>query len=275
MEKKIAVAALSLLLAFGPVASGFATGSVAHGDISVFKGGQLADKLSGQNPVEEGSLMVCDGKCMIKSEGVSLVAANQAKFAIRNEESVFNLYVRSGEVNYVINDNTRRIAFHTPGGTYSVAEVIFNASSSPAVRGSVVVTETGETEITVTEGRLVFATADGMKAVDANNKIVLAIAEVAGAAGAASAGATGAGIGTGVLVTGAIVSAVAVGVVASNDGSGDSAPAAPAVSAPATPTPGAPTPSVAPAPRVPAPSIVTPPPVITPPDEDDPASPSF
>jgi len=244
MKKKIAVAALSLLLAFGPVASSFATGSVAHGDISVFKGGQLADKLSGQNPVDEGSLMVCDGKCMIKSEGVSLVAANQAKFAIQNEESVFNLYVRSGEVNYVINDNTRRIAFHTPGGTYSIAEVVFNASSSPVVRGSVVVTESGETEITVTEGRLVFATADGMKAVDANNKIVLAIADVAGAAGAASAGVSGAGIGTGVLVTGAFVSAVTLtGVVAPNDtGGGTTAPASAGSVSPTAPA----SPNVAP-----------------------------
>ena len=242
MKKKIAVAALSLLLAFAPVASGFATGSVSHGDISVFKGGQLADKLSGQNPVEEGSLMVCDGKCMIKSEGVSLVATDQAKFAIQNEDSVFNLYVRSGEVNYVINDNTRKIAFHTPGGTYSVAEVVFNASSSPVVRGSVVVTEAGETEITVTEGRLVFATADGMKAVDANHKIVLAIAEVAG--GAVAAG-TGAGIGAGVIAAGAFATAVvATGVVATNDngGGGSASPAAPstpAVSAPAAPAPAA------------------------------------
>jgi len=258
MKKKIAVAALSLLLAFGPVASSFATGSVGHGDISVFKGGQLADKLSGQNPVEEGSLMVCDGKCMIKSEGVSLVAADQAKFAIQNEDSVFNLYVRSGEVNYVINDNSRKIAFHTPGGTYSVAEVVFNASSSPVVRGSVVVTEAGETEITVTEGRLVFATTDGMKAVDANHKIVLAIAEVAG--GAAAAGA-GAGIGTGVIAAGAFVGAVvATGVVATNDG-GDGAPAlVPAVSVPATPATPA-TPAVS---RPPAPIVRPPVPAVSP-----------
>ena len=225
MKKKITVAALALLITCAPVASSFAAGSVAHGDISVFKGGQLADKLSGQNPVAEGSLMVCDGKCMIKSEGISLVATDQAKFAIQNEESVFNLYVRSGEVKYVINDNSRKIAFHTPGGTYSVAEVVFNASSSSVVRGSVVVTEAGETEITVTEGRLVFATADGMKTVDANHKIVLAIAEVeAGATAGASAGtaaATGTGIGTGVLVTGAVVGAVVVAAVVVDNNNDD------------------------------------------------------
>ena len=217
MKKKFAVAALGLLLAFGTTTSVFAAGSVAHGDISVFKGGELADKLSGQNPVEEGSLMVCDGKCMIKSKGISLVAADKAKFAIQNEDSVFNLFVRSGKVDYVINDNARKIAFHTPEGTYTVADVIFNASSSPVVRGSVQVSATGETEIEVTEGRLVFATGDGMKAVDAHNKIVLAVVPAAGAGAGA-----GAGIGTGTIVGGALVAtAVVVGTVVVIDNNND------------------------------------------------------
>ncbi len=174
MKKKIAVVALSLLMAFNTVGSAFAVGSVAHGDLSVYKSGKLADKLSGQNPVDEGSLLVCDGKCMVKSEGISLVAADQAKFAIQNEEDAFNLFVRGGTINYVITDNSRKIAFHTPDGSYSVAEVIFNAESSSVVRGYVQVNDKGQTEIAVTEGRMVFATADGMKPVDANHKIVLA-----------------------------------------------------------------------------------------------------
>lgn len=175
MKKKIAIAGLATLIAMGSMTSCFASGSIGHGNMSVFQGDQLVDKLSGQNPIAESSLLVCDGKCMVKSEGISLVATDQAKFAIQNENSVFNLYVRSGKVDYVINDNTRKIAFHTPEGTYTVADVIFNAGSSPVVRGSVQVSETGETEIEVTEGRLVFATGDGVKAVDANNKIVLAV----------------------------------------------------------------------------------------------------
>ena len=102
MKKKIAVTALAMLFAFSTTSSCLAAGSIAHGDLSVYKSGQLADKLSGQNPVDEGSLMVCDGKCMIKSEGISLVATDQAKFAIQNEESVFNLYVRDGQLNFII-----------------------------------------------------------------------------------------------------------------------------------------------------------------------------
>jgi len=245
MKKKIAIAALGMLMTMGSTTV-LASGSIGHGNMSVFQGEQLVDKLSGQNPIAESSLLVCDGKCMIKSQGISLVAADQAKFAIQNEESVFNLYVRSGKVDYVISDNARKIAFHTPEGTYTVADVIFNASSSPVVRGSVQVSASGETEIEVTEGRLVFATGDGMKTVDANNKIVLAVLPAAGAAGA---GAAGAGIGTGVIVGGSLVAAAAVVttvvVVDNNNKSDDPAPVAAATPTPAASTPAPSTPPVA------------------------------
>lgn len=222
MKKEIVIAGLATLIAMGSMTSCFASGSIGHGNMSVFQGDQLVDKLSGQNPIAESSLLVCDGKCLVKSKGISLVAADQAKFAIQNEDSVFNLYVRSGKVDYVISDNSRKIAFHTPEGTYTVADVIFNAGSSPVVRGSVQVSDSGETEIEVTEGRLVFATGDGVKAVDANNKIVLAVIPAAGA------GAAGAGLSTGAIVGGSLVAAAVVVttvVVVDNNSSsgGDSA----------------------------------------------------
>jgi hypothetical protein len=178
MNKAVLATAFGLMLSVSTMATLATAGSVGHGDFGVYKGGQLADKLSGQNPIDEGALLVCDGKCMIKSEGVSLVAADQAKLAIRNEAKAFNLFLREGNVNYTITSNARQIAFHTPQGTYTTAEVIFNAAANPVVRGYARVNADGATEIGVEEGRLVFATADGMKTVDANQKIVLAVSEV-------------------------------------------------------------------------------------------------
>ena len=170
-------AALSVVISFSAVNVGFAAGgSIGHGNLSVYKSGELVSKLTGQNPIEDGSLLVCDGKCMIKSEGISLVAGDQSKVAVTNEENTFKLYLKEGKVDYIINSNVRTISFYTPQGTYTVAEVVFNAGSKSAVKGTVEVDSKGKTEITVTEGRMVFATADGMKTVDANNKIVLAVA---------------------------------------------------------------------------------------------------
>jgi hypothetical protein len=169
--------ALAAVIALGSVNVGFAAGgSIGHGNLSVYKNGELVSKLTGQNPIQDGSLLVCDGKCMIKSEGISLIAGDNAKVAVTNEEKTFKLYVKEGKVDYIINSNVRTISFYTPQGTYTVAEVVFNAGNQSAVKGTVEVDSKGKTEITVTEGRMVFATADGMKTVDANNKIVLAVA---------------------------------------------------------------------------------------------------
>lgn len=171
----VRVVALTAVLSLATINMGFASGgSIGHGDISVYKNGVVVNKLSGQNPVEDSMLMVCDGKCMVKSDGISVLAADQAQIAISNETDTFNLYVKEGSVDYVINNNARKIAFYTPEGSYTVAEVVFNADSGSVVKGTVAVASDGSTEISVTEGRMVFATADGMKAVDANNKIVLA-----------------------------------------------------------------------------------------------------
>ena len=177
MKKRFLKAvALSAVLALSTANIAFAAGgSIGHGNLSVYKEGKLVSKLTGQNPIEDGALLVCDGKCMIKSEGISLITADDANVAVTNEENTFRLYVKEGRVDYIINSNVRTIAFHTPQGTYTVAEVVFNAGKQSAVKGTVEVDSTGHTEITVTEGRMVFATADGMKTVDANQKIVLAV----------------------------------------------------------------------------------------------------
>jgi hypothetical protein len=168
------VVALTAALSLTTMNMAFAGGSIGHGNISVYKDNTLVSKLSGQNPIEDGALLVCDGKCMLKSEGISVIAADKSKIAVKNETDTFRLYVKEGIVDYVINSNARKIAFYTPQGTYTVAEVVFNASSTPVVKGRVVVDSEGNTEISVNEGRMVFATSEGMKTVDANHKIVLA-----------------------------------------------------------------------------------------------------
>jgi hypothetical protein len=236
--------ALSAALALGSANVAFAAGgSIGHGNLSVYKDGQLVSKLTGQNPIEDGALLVCDGKCMIKSEGISLITANDANVAVTNEENTFRLYVKEGRVDYIISSNVRTIAFHTPQGTYTVAEVVFNAGKQSAVKGTVEVDSTGHTEITVTEGRMVFATADGMKTVDANQKIVLAVTPAAGAS-------TGPLLAVGAaLVAGAVI---AIADDSDSDGTGVAAPppATPPAAAPPRPpavAPPRPTPPASPA----------------------------
>ncbi len=226
MKKSILRATtLAAILSICTVNAGFAAGgSIAHGNLAVYKNGQLVSKLIGKNPIEDGSLLVCDGKCMIKSEGISLIATDESSVAVTNEDNTFKLYVKEGRVDYIISSNVRTISFYTPQGTYTVAEVIFNAGSQSVVRGTVEVDSTGKTEITVSEGRMVFATADGMKTVNANQKIILAVAPPAG--GQAVSGQ--AGTATPFLIPGGIIVAAGTGVaVFANNGDNNDTPASP------------------------------------------------
>ncbi len=152
-------------------------GAVSEGNLSVFKNGKLSRNLSGINPVEEGSLLVCEGKCMIKSGGVSILAEDQAELAIANHDQTLNLFVRRGHVEFIISSSAKKIIFHTPEGAYSVADVIFNASSEPVVRGYMQVDDSGA-RVAVREGRMIFATADGAKSVKADEQIILAMSDV-------------------------------------------------------------------------------------------------
>jgi len=213
--------ALTTVISFTAVSVGLAAGgSIGLGNISVYESGKLVSKLSGQNPIKDNSLFVCNGECLIKSEGISLIGADSAEMAVSNEEDVFKLFVQEGKVDYIINSNVRKISFYTPQGYYIVTDAIFNAGSQSVVKGSVAVDSDGKTEIAVTEGRLVFTTSEGLKTVDANNKIVLAVAPPAPAGGAAGAG--GLSTGTIVAIGGGVAAVLGIALIAGGGGGGSS-----------------------------------------------------
>jgi hypothetical protein len=165
------------LIAWAGISSAASQGSVSEGNIAVYKQGKLSKKLTGINPVEEGSLIICQGKCLIRSHGVSIMAEDQAELAIADQDGLFNLFVRHGHVEFIISPSAQKIAFNTPDGVYSIADVIFNASSSSAVRGYMNVDE-GGARVGVREGRMIFATDTGPKTVKADQQIILAMSDV-------------------------------------------------------------------------------------------------
>ena len=244
-RRVIGLVILVVVFLIGSIGTSFATsdGSVSQGKISVYKNGKLSKKLSGMSPVEEGSMLVCDGKCMIKSNGVSVMAEDQAELAITNKDGLFNLFVRRGHVEFIISESAKQIAFHTPAGAYSVADVMFNASNDSVVRGYMLVDDSGS-KVGVREGRMIFATDEGAKAVKANEHIILAMSDVkkkekdkkkaAAIIPAAGGGAvaTGTILGTGtVIAAGVVVTAAAVGFsasAASGGGGGGGAVVSPA-----------------------------------------------
>lgn len=212
-RKTFSACVMAALLTAGVVSTQATAGVLAEGNISVYKGGQLTNTITGQTPVAEEALMVCNEKCMIKTTGVSLVGATGTELAIKNNDEQFNLLIRKGQLDFILGGAVSKIGFYLPDGQYTVADAVFNANTSSPVRGYVNVDENGQTAIGVYEGRMVFNTAEGAKIVDSNDYILLAQVGVGtgagGAAAGAAAGTAGAGAAGGVAgAIGAVTAAV-------------------------------------------------------------------
>ncbi|XOF32896.1 MAG: hypothetical protein ACL93V_12875 [Candidatus Electrothrix sp. YB6] len=174
MKIKIIATGIMVALLTAAAAGAQSMPIVAQGNISVYKNGKLATKFTGRNPVEEEALLICDGQCMLKSTGISLIGTDGAELSVKTDQEQFNLLLRQGKVDFVINDTVGKMGFYTPDGQYTVANLIFNAGTHSPVRGYMQVEENGSTQVGVYEGRMIFNTVDGPATVDGNNHIVLA-----------------------------------------------------------------------------------------------------
>ncbi len=202
-RKTFSACIMAALLTAGIASTQVTAGVLAEGNISVYKGGQLASTITGQQPVDEEALMVCNEKCIIKSAGISIVGTTGSELAVKDGQEQFNLLIRKGKVDFLLSGAVKKMGFYTPDGQHTIADVVFNANTSSPVRGYIQVTDNGQTAIGVHEGRLVFSTVEGAKIIDSNNYILLAQAGAVGAAGA------GAGAGAAGGITGAISAAAA------------------------------------------------------------------
>ncbi|RWX45862.1 hypothetical protein H206_00739 [Candidatus Electrothrix aarhusensis] len=178
-KKTISTAIMATILTAGIVSTQAVAGILAEGDISVYKGGNLSNTMTGQNPVDEEALLVCNDKCMIKTTGVSIVGATGTELSVKNDQEQFNLLLKKGHLDFILSGAIGKMGFYTADGQYTNADIIFNASTSTPVRGYMHVKSDGSTKIGVYEGRMVFDTVEGAKTVDSNNYILLAQAGVA------------------------------------------------------------------------------------------------
>ena len=193
MNRVVSILTLIITICILPFNSLYASSQghiISNGNFSLYKGGKLLKKVSGKSLINDDVFMLCDGKCLLKAKGISMAALDKTVLAVKEEADSFNILVNSGRMEFVLYENSKNIAFHTPDGSYSLAEPIFNASSGSTVRGFVIVDDRG-TQVGIREGRMIFTTADGTKTVNANQGIILAMADVPATAGAGTSGAAG------------------------------------------------------------------------------------
>ena len=207
-KKTISAYILATLLTAGFTGTQAAAAILAEGNISVYKGGRLNNTITGKAPADEEALLVCNEACKLKSTGVSIVGAPGTELAVQSGQEQFNLLLKQGRVEFILSGTVGKMGFYTADRQYTIADVIYNASTSSPVRGYMEATSSGGSRIGVHEGRLVFNTAEGAKIVDSNNYIVLAQAGIepgsvtGGTGGAGTAGTFGAGGAAGTVGTG-------------------------------------------------------------------------
>lgn len=172
-----AVAVSAVLFMFSSGIAGTKGRIIPEGSVSLQKNGTVA-KFNEQTVLDENALIACDGNCMVKLQGVSLVALNQSKFAVKESSEALNLYVEKGRVNFVVFDVAQTFAFYTPDHRFVKTEgFIAPASTDNSVKGFINTTDKA-VEIGMERGSMIVQTDEGSQTVNAGQSILLAQADV-------------------------------------------------------------------------------------------------
>lgn len=206
------VAILAMVFVFQPVLSVAGSGArvIPEGRVSLLEGGGEASQFHSELPLPEGTLMLCNGNCVVQTPALQLMARDQAIFALTEGKGRWDLTVKTGQIDFAVRPDAKPISFHTPHDTLQTDGAIVSASGAAMVRGSLSVTES-ESILTMYEGTLQVMSADGAVLVEPGQGLRLAQATPKTAA-AIPAAKAGAGAGTIGGYTAATVAGVAVGI---------------------------------------------------------------
>jgi len=150
---------------------------IPEGSVSLLKNG-VVTKFTEQTALDENALLACEGACLVKMQGISLVAADEARFAVKESDGMINLYVGQGRVAFVLADPGQTFAFYIPDGRHLKTEgFLVPASTDQSVKGFFDVTEAA-VEIGMERGSMIVSTENGRETVQAGQSIKLAQAVV-------------------------------------------------------------------------------------------------
>lgn len=199
---------------------------IPSGNVSLLADGKEVRQLNSEMPLPQGTLMACNGNCLVQTQSLQLVAQDKAVFGMAESAERWDLTIKSGHVDFALTGQAKPVAFHTPHDLIQTQQVIVPANNGGLVRGYVAVAESG-TEFRVLEGSVQVASSNGTQMVQAGNSITLAQAQVTGTAkqGKVAAGAGAAALATGGALAGttggiSTASMVAAGVAAAGIATG-------------------------------------------------------
>jgi hypothetical protein len=174
---KTLIAVMVTLLVVQPMLSWAGQGArvIPEGKVSILADGKEVNQFQSEMPLSEGSVMLCDGRCLVQTQNVQLVAQNKAVFALAEGKAHWDLTVKSGQVDFAMRSDAKPISFHTPLDTIQTERAIVPASNTGMVKGFIKVTEK-ESVLNIQEGALQVMAPDGTQLVQSGQAIRLAAA---------------------------------------------------------------------------------------------------
>jgi hypothetical protein len=171
------IAVLAALLVIQPMLSWAGQGArvIPEGKVSLLADGKEINQFQSEMPLSEGSMMLCNGRCLVQTQNIQMVAQDQAVFALAEGKAYWDLTVKSGQVDFSMRADAKPIAFHTPLDTIQTAQALVPASNTGMVKGSIKVTEK-ESVLNIQEGALQVMAPDGTQLVQSGQAVRLAAA---------------------------------------------------------------------------------------------------
>lgn len=218
--KRGLIGALVIGIAVWPVmvVAGTPAKIIPTGKVSLLENGKPTQQIQSEMPLPEGVMMLCSGQCLMRADGMQLLAKDNAVFGVAEGAKKWEVTVKSGQIDFTLASSSKLVTFHTPHDVIDMQEAVFAASSNGVVRGSIMVTEK-DTHFSITKGTARVSTENGVRVIQDGAEIQSTQAQLG--PGAGGGGLLAGGVGTGLAIAG-VATALIVGgaVVAGNSGGG-------------------------------------------------------
>jgi hypothetical protein len=174
MKRSCIWVVLGVLVLYGQAGwAGFAGHVLPQGDALIYEQGKPMARFQQEFPLPEGSLIACNGSCLVRINKMSLLAHDQSRFALTESQGGWILLLEKGKVNFSLAPGSPSLVFHSPHKVLATKQVTAAAATSSSVEGVFEVVD-GTTRLSVTQGQLQVLVDGNEQLIEAGNHIQLA-----------------------------------------------------------------------------------------------------
>lgn len=148
------------------------------GKVKVYEGKKLVQVLKQESAFPNGALLTTEGKCGVRMAHFYLVAEDDCTFGVAESADRKDIRVDKGVVYFAVTQGIGQVAFLTPAGVMSAAQIRLDAAANGGVLKGYLDVTNAQVQLGVLEGgSMVLSTAQGEKIVRPGKQIILALAD--------------------------------------------------------------------------------------------------